>query len=1531
MTSTAFAVDQNFHQESVFDAEQVLVSSTIETSEFLVLTQDTSYDPHTPGVCFVAGTADYTIRGDIVRVVGPIRCPGRTITIVCRRLELYPAASLADPQHPAIIVDGTDGTDGLMVTAIAKDGDDGHGYRDDGHAAVVVGVDGSCGDPGTDGNDGRGSDNGDGGTIEIYCVDVVTAAPALLSANGGRGASGSSGTRGGKGGNGSDGKTVYWPEPYRGAGGDGAAGMAGGAGGTGTNGGRGGRITLVAENLPAGLGGRCRLDPDEHIKPGELLASPDGRYTLTYRTDGDLVFIDTRKGRTLWSSGTAGKPGAQCVMQPDGNLVLYPGTARTNAIWHTLTYDHPGAHLVVRSSRCVEIGQDDRRPVWSRGRSRHELYPDEYLSPGESLTSPNGKYSLIYERTGDLALYRNRDGRALWSSGTSNRPGAQCVMQADGNLVLYPGLWRTGPIWWLPTKIQSGSHLVVQDNGNVSVVRNNGDPVWSTRTSQSELYPGEYLLPGESLTSPSGVFSLVYETDGDLVLYGYARTMALWSSGTKGKPGAQCLIETGPGRTILVLYPGMARTNPIWWSPWWHPPGSRLVVRDAGTVAFVGPDGTVVEEWPPTSPSTPTARETSDQLRTRYFSDVGNASAQPGLLAPNQALVSPNGRSTLLMQPDGNLVLYHDGQPLWATNTVGAKVTSCDMQADGNLVLYHDGQPLWNTNTFGHPGAWLQVRDDGAAVVYGPGNQRLYTTGTSQPVPQAEPTTATLMLSARGGDGGNGGNGGNGGPGGNGGDGSQHHRHVGGAGGARGPGGDAGYGGIGGTVTIMRVKDGDAHLAVDVAHGNHGQEGRDGVDGADGHDVAGRIAGPWRLARPPKTCQPTASADSKTPGTVSDDAAFNRDALLSQVSLTQLRMIVERLRYLFLRLGHADLTIDPEDQSPDLIDLFRGIGWIQKLLGPPDDDDGDGDDADGSSDADHSTWGYKQFASENDQAAALALLNAVDDLDQKIYWESDFFGNASTFAPVASVDLLEKQKQQAVNALSRAEADYKAYRTAMNESQEAHQSLRLVSGAASARRGLIVNETKATLDRCKETLENINRLTALMRDKGDRLTSDANKLQQSVWNQFGVSWQDLFGCLTQFSFQHWGGLTSKLESGPVLMAAGQAGDLLQKGISGVITDSGQSLSKGYVVKQVDTLTTGIKSFQALVKDRIDNNLLDTSNLYNDAYKLAMTRDQFKQLCGEFTRQYPVAQTLVAEIDDYVTLVDQRNGAVLDYNRFWQRVYQLQAEAVQLDLDIDRTNSALAGHLQPSLPVFTSFATERYNRAKEQVLYIYYAASRAYILKSLNARDFFAAMLGELPAIGLIDAATLDAASLNDLYAQVLDELGNSGPTSACSASLVFDRNTDPEMFRALAAKGVATFRVAPTAPPASFEAMANVRLRQVRCWLGGLQPGADTVRRVDLIHTGRETFVRTDGSSVTLQHDPVYLDYQYSTAEAIDPTAAHFNFTGHDVPMSLDSEFGLIGPFTTWNVRVRDKAIWNQITSLRVEFQAVHQTLMAAS
>jgi hypothetical protein len=103
-----------------------------------------------------------------------------------------------------------------------------------------------------------------------------------------------------------------------------------------------------------------------------------------------------------------------------------------------------------------------------------------------------------------------------------------------------------------------------------------------------------------------------------------------------------------------------------------------------------------------------------------------------GVLHAGQALTSPDGRFTLAMQGDGNLVEYQAAvapgsqtRPspvvLWHTHTYPNPGARLEMQGDGNAVVYSPGNvPLWNSGTAGHAGSHLVLQDDGNLVIYSP-------------------------------------------------------------------------------------------------------------------------------------------------------------------------------------------------------------------------------------------------------------------------------------------------------------------------------------------------------------------------------------------------------------------------------------------------------------------------------------------------------------------------------------------------------------------------------------------------------------------------------------------------------------------------------------------------------------------------------------------------------------------------------------------------------------------------------------------
>jgi predicted esterase len=254
------------------------------------------------------------------------------------------------------------------------------------------------------------------------------------------------------------------------------------------------------------------MQPGEVLNPNQSITSANGRYTLIYQGDGNLVLYDNSSGKALWASNTAGRPAGVCIMQGDGNLVIY--TVTGEVLWASNTSGYPGSRLLLQNDGNVVIYRPDGKAAWAtntwlpqgpiaRG---DDMQPGEVLNPYQSITSANGRYTLIYQGDGNLVLY-DSSGKALWASNTAGGPVGVCIMQGDGNLVIYAHGGK--PVWSTNTWQYPGSHLIVQNDGNVVIYRPDGTKVWATNTGHLATLPqgpageGDHMQPGEILNSTS--------------------------------------------------------------------------------------------------------------------------------------------------------------------------------------------------------------------------------------------------------------------------------------------------------------------------------------------------------------------------------------------------------------------------------------------------------------------------------------------------------------------------------------------------------------------------------------------------------------------------------------------------------------------------------------------------------------------------------------------------------------------------------------------------------------------------------------------------------------------------------------------------------------------------------------------------------------------------------------------------------------------------------------------------------------------
>ena len=121
-------------------------------------------------------------------------------------------------------------------------------------------------------------------------------------------------------------------------------------------------------------------------------------------------------------------------------------------------------------------------------------------------------------------------------------------------------------------------------------------------------------------------------------------------------------------------------------------------------------------------------------------------------LTKNQALTAANNETTLMMQGDGNLVLYQksDNNALWKSDTSGSPAVRAQMQYDGNFVLYDsDTNPVWATGTDGvGPNLHLIMQNDHNLVMYADEGGVLWASNTTEPPPPpSSPTQPKIRVS----------------------------------------------------------------------------------------------------------------------------------------------------------------------------------------------------------------------------------------------------------------------------------------------------------------------------------------------------------------------------------------------------------------------------------------------------------------------------------------------------------------------------------------------------------------------------------------------------------------------------------------------------------------------------------------------------------------------------------------------------------------------------------------------------------------
>lgn len=244
---------------------------------------------------------------------------------------------------------------------------------------------------------------------------------------------------------------------------------------------------------------------------------------------------------------------------------------------------------------------------------------------------------------------------------------------------------------------------------------NVNNPAGPSNSTNTNLPSGGILNKGDYLMSPDSQSVLTLQRNGNLALYSNFKLE--WETGILGTSANRALMQPDGN---LVVY--SQSNQALWSSQTQGNPGARLVLQTDGNMVIYNGSTPIWATYTLHNP------DHLSYINTLISQGIGGIAR----LYPGQSIDTADRRYRMVLQTDGNLVLYSPSRAIWATGTDGKQAAFLALQPDGNLVLYDtSGRPLWYSSTAGNGLLRLIMQPDGNLVLYNKINTPVWHTSTS--------------------------------------------------------------------------------------------------------------------------------------------------------------------------------------------------------------------------------------------------------------------------------------------------------------------------------------------------------------------------------------------------------------------------------------------------------------------------------------------------------------------------------------------------------------------------------------------------------------------------------------------------------------------------------------------------------------------------------------------------------------------------------------------------------------------------------
>jgi hypothetical protein len=490
----------------------------------------------------------------------------------------------------------------------------------------------------------------------------------------------------------------------------------------------------------------------------------------------------------------------------------------------------------------------------------------------------------------------------------------------------------------------------------------------------------------------------------------------------------------------------------------------------------------------------------------------------------------------------------------------------------------------------------------------------------------------------------------------------------------------------------------------------------------------------------------------------------------------------------------------------------------------------------------------------------------------------NLFGHDQGFVALGSIDGYRADLTEVVAQYSEVEKTHAVLAVALKKAEERAGFLGNLSSAQGNAVTAFTTDVRDCAAQVNAALASIEEIEASRVEASRVLAKKFTTFESEVTSGITISPGDLIAAVSQLAF-----MNTEAPALAATLVAGQVGEVMDKAITGVVTDTGARVNRKYLGRQIRSLANDVKDFKALKQSR--DGLVRADG--TEEGRLMATRQQVDAICADFSEKCPTAaKELREELDHYIELVATRNAKIAEYNNALTALCYLRSQLKEVTEAKSKTDSWRVSQADLSLPQIAAFSSALWRHAREQCVETLYFASRAFALQILNTKDIFADVLGQLMPGGqrpdTVDSTAFRTALIDFIAGRLKDENRRQSTIEsfpqAWVCRLVVMKEKNPLLFAMLQAgkEGIVSIlpaRKVTDADHTPFPGMANIRLSAVRACAVGMKTD-DNTHVIEVTHSGVETFVTENDTPVSVNHQKVHHEYRYNATMLVPVEAA---------------------------------------------------------